>query len=183
MNNLKIVPLFFAALLIITHTSKIHAYEIYKEDENNLIHIFKWGEFATNEPSTTTIYTQNKNDEGSYIFFKTSLEYSKKYSTRVYFSVSLSFNSACSVPGTQLNSEMWEVNEQAIRMNLFCDDFADNNTTYISATPKTDAGLDFIVNALKRSADFIHVRTGETTFPVSAIGFTATWNANNKKAL
>ncbi|RLD84183.1 MAG: hypothetical protein DRJ10_01890, partial [Bacteroidetes bacterium] len=71
---------------------------------------------------------------------------------------------------------IWEFNNQAISMNMFCTKYTESEETYISATPTSIEGSKFVINAFKKSVKPVLIKGAGTEFPVSAKRFSKVWN-------
>jgi TPR repeat protein len=118
-----------------------------------------------------------------YTWYEGTISFSRGGDKRLYFSIKEDKNICQPNDHKNENSySVWEINKQAISMIIFCKK-SNKDFYYLSATPKTDQGDDFIVNAFLKSSGDILIKGSGYSFPISAIGFTKAWSGKSNKAL
>jgi len=134
-----------------------------------------WSEYD----SAKTYYVNNYLQ---YTWFESQIAFSKGGNKRLYFSI-MEDKNLCD-PDDYKNSPTttWEVDQQAISMITFCDK-SHKDFYYISATPKSEQGLNFIVDTLSRSNSDVIIKGSGYSFPISSSEFTKSWNRKSNTAL
>lgn len=117
-----------------------------------------------------------------YTWFESLIAFSKGGNKRLYFSIKEDKNLCDPYDYKDGSTTTWEVNQQAISMITFCDK-SHKDFYFISATPKSDRGLSFIVDTLSRSNSDVIIKGSGYSFPISSSGFTQSWNRKSNTAL
>jgi len=127
---------------------------------------------------SVTRYTDNKfNIE----FINSHLGFSENQEKRIYFEIPQKLKKCLpadySTAAGSFLETVWEFNNQAIKITMFCKAYSNSEETYISATPSSVEGHNFIINAFKKSSKPIMIKGAGLEFPVSAKGFSKVWGS------
>ncbi|MGM0694154.1 MAG: hypothetical protein ACQEUN_12240 [Pseudomonadota bacterium] len=76
----------------------------------------------------------------------------------------------------------WHFDNQPVSMFVFCEEIDENSSVYY-ATPKSDAGVEYVVGAFSRAPSVVNVKIGDRSVPFSAVGFTKAWRGAGGDAL
>lgn len=78
---------------------------------------------------------------------------------------------------------IWHFNNQAVRMNAWCEKFSGSENRYYQLTPKSNEGFKFVVSAFRKAKSSVTVKINNLSFDVPAIGFTKVWSSTTSNAL
>jgi hypothetical protein len=118
--------------------------------------------------------------------FSASVSYDKNGIQRIYFKHKEvrdgQFVTNCHL-GESFESEVWKFADQNVKMTTYCDET--EGAKYLTATPETDAGAAFVINAFKNSAGGVKIvpASFQQGFKMSAKGFTKVWNNGGGNAI
>ncbi len=146
----------------------------YSQATINLGHL-GWGE-AADKNSTFILYRKDYDPDSVERSINVSISHDKNGAQRFYItSPNTDSNARCNII---LSSDIVTMtfNGQAVKMNKYCNKYADSSNTYYSYTPSTEKGHLFIINLFKTSTAPIKLTFDGDTLYVPAKGFTKIWN-------
>jgi hypothetical protein len=80
-------------------------------------------------------------------------------------------------------TRIWYFNNQAVKMNAWCRKFTNSEGHYLSLTPKSSKGFNFVLSAFRKAPSTVAIKTNTLYFKMSAKGFTKVWNSLSSEAL
>lgn len=128
--------------------------------------------------STYLLFVEN--NEVKYHIWSAVISSSYAGETRIYFRIEGNL-SACN---KDLLPKVLEINGRQVAVNGYCNIYNDSSDYYVSLTPSSDEGLDYVIKTFKESSSDKWVRVrgfGETlgtAKPFSAKGFTKAFDLN-----
>ncbi len=114
------------------------------------------------------------------------MSFSKGGNKRIYFSIKGDKGSSCKPEDYKSKGyldSVWEFNDQAVSMLMFCNKYINTETYYISASPASAEGSKFVVNAFKKASHSVLIKGNGYKFPISAKGFSKVWNKISRNVL
>lgn len=151
------------------------------EDARDLIN--RIGQFEIADWNGSTSITGLVTDELAMTFLISEISYSESKRKSIWFSHGSSNVSLCDLEKTSEHEEtIWLFGKQAVSMYKACkkNPYLESGTLgMIEATPKSDRGIEFIVNLFKKATKPVIVNDYE----VSTKGFTKAWNDTSDNVL
>lgn len=151
------------------------------------------------DSSTSTANVFYKNDRSARVMlFSSTVGHSKQGAQRLYFEFDYDFgrdpqpSSSADIltyldsrraSAPVLSSSIMVFNGQAIKMSGATKKYSDTKNTYVSYTPETTAGHNYVVNLFKKSRSPIKVEFQGDTIYVPVTGFTKVWNSHGGDAI
>ncbi len=113
-----------------------------------------------------------------------SVSYSSSGERSLYFRVEYD-DLHCNITkdSDEPSTHIWHFNKQAVKMAAWCNKFPDTEILYVSLTPKTAKGFNFVVSDFRKAASTVSIKTDTLNFKMSAKGFTKVWNSISSEAL
>ncbi len=131
--------------------------------------------------------TQHRNNYLAYdLVLESSVGFSKGGGKNIYFGIIKGKDGSCKPEDYKSKGyldSVWEFNDQAVSMLMFCKKYSNSETYYISASPASVEGRKFVVNAFKKASDSVLIKGNGYKFPISAKGFSKVWNKISRKVL
>ena len=81
------------------------------------------------------------------------------------------------------STDIWYFNKQAVKMSSWCKKYSISEEHYLSLTPQSKRGSQFVVSAFRKAASSVDITTDSLSFKMSAKGFTKVWDSISSEAL
>jgi hypothetical protein len=127
-------------------------------------------------------YSSNYNDTSKIL--EAEITHSTSGQQRLYFSdLSSAAKSVCKYESKLPGSSTMTFNGQAVKMLRWCKKYTDSSSYYLSLTPETDRGNNYVINLFKVATSPVEIQYNNEKLYFPVIGFTKAWNSAGGNAI
>ena len=110
--------------------------------------------------------------------------FSKGGNRNMYFQIERDkFECFITKDSAEPSTDIWYFNKQAVKMSSWCKTYSNSEEHYLSLTPQSKRGSQFVVSAFRKAASSVDITTDSLSFKMSAKGFTKVWDSISSEAL
>lgn len=131
----------------------------------------------------TMIYDDTMKTTDHNVNVRAIVGHSKGGKQKIYIGLyKTSLGSMCN-QRTQSSYGVAKIDGQAVRVMIWCEKYTDTDETYLSLTPDTQAGEQYVIQRFKSAAKSVWFSYDGYACPLSAKGFSKAWSSSGGNAL